>query len=102
MKIEYLLCDLCGKKIDMEKEDRASGKFELARIRMTLGKGAGIVSPLSPFYTEKIGELATKEVVEKVYIDSCEKCATKIEEFCTSLKEKQMPKQKKNESTDSK
>ena len=87
MKIEYLLCDTCGRKIDFETGcDRAAGKIEIARIRMTFGDTNVILTPLSPFRTEKVGELATKEIVEKTYIDLCEQCTKKIEESCTTLK----------------
>jgi len=102
MKIEYIVCDTCGKTIDMEKTDNASGKFELARVRKVFGMGGTPPSPLSPFRTEKIGELATKEILEKVSIDTCEKCSTELETYCTALREKKIPKNTKNESTDSK
>lgn len=93
MKIEYLLCDCCGSKIDFEKDDRSTGKTDIVRIRVTLGKGHSVVSPLSPFKTEKMGNLATaEEIVEKVSIDTCGKCSTLLENFCTTLREKSMPK----------
>lgn len=87
MKIEYLLCDICGEKIDFEKGDRATSKFELVRIRMTLGQGESVVTALSPFPSEKVGDLNKKEIVEKVTVDSCDKCSIAIEKFCTSRKQ---------------
>ena len=89
MKIEYLVCDTCGKKIDFEAGgDRAAGKIEIARIRMTLGNANVALAALSPFRTEKVAELATKEIVEKTYIDMCEKCTKQIEDLCVSLRNK--------------
>ena len=89
MKVEYLVCDTCEKKIDFEAGgDRAAGKIEIARIRMTLGNMNVALASLSPFRTEKVAELATKEIVEKTYIDLCEKCTKQIEDLCVSLRNK--------------
>jgi len=104
MKVEYLICDLCGVKIDFEKGDKAAGKIEIARIRSTFGKSGSVITPLSPFYSERVGELANKDVVEKVYIDTCEKCSKLVEDFCTETKKKQTPEdfKKKDNESDSK
>ena len=87
MKVEYLNCDICGNKIDSAATDRAIGKFEIVRVRETIGVKGPLV-PLSPFQTEKIGDVSQTEVMERVTIDMCEKCTKSMEESCTAKKEK--------------
>lgn len=87
MRIEYLLCDICGKKIDFEKSDRVQARFEMMSIRMTFGNKLAKIQSTSPFSTEKVGELPNSEIVEKTGIDFCEECAKKIETLCRTLKE---------------
>ena len=99
MLIEYITCDICGKRIDFEKGDKASARFEIAKIKTTLENG-NIVSPLSPFASSKLGDLSSKETVEKISIDMCGKCSTKVEEYCTSLKETKNSKNGKQANTD--
>lgn len=87
MKVEYLTCDLCDKRIDMEKDDRAVGKLEIASLRLLSGTKAGWQpSPSTPFRTDKVADMSPGEVLEKTIVDLCGSCSKKVEDFCITAR----------------
>lgn len=81
MEVKYLVCDICGTKVDFEGGDKGAGTIEIVKVQP-------LVSPASVFRSEKLGEMGKDEIAKKIIIDLCAKCALEIEKTCVDLKEK--------------
>lgn len=86
MKIDYLLCDICGNKIDTSQPQTALAQLSILKYKKALVTDKPELTK-TPFDIKKLTDLSPTEMLEKINIDLCHICSDIIEKKCLSLRE---------------
>lgn len=92
MKIDYLICDICGNKIDTSQTQSSIGQFSILKYKKALLSNKPELTK-TPFDIKKVTNLSPTEILEKIEIDLCHICSDILENKCLELRENNEKKQ---------